>query len=172
MLIFMGGILSMSSAIGGFMGMGSSAIGLMGAETEREDNIRGELHNQRFLEEQKEFSRMASKREMDLLRKEGVQLIGNQISAFGANGIDVSGSALIQTSTSASEIENELQAIREEHAFNLKHFDEEISASNSRITSLNANKGLKRFGYIMGGIGGMGSGVANVNSNRRKRGGD
>lgn len=157
-----------ANGIGAFTGFGSGAMNLYADEVEIQESIREELKREKFLEEQKKFSRLVTDRDKEILRKEGAELTGNQISAFAANGVDISGSALLEVANTQSEIENEMQAIRDESAFNLKVLNNEIKASRERRSALSSGKGMRRFGHFLGMFGGLASAFPGFGGNASK----
>jgi len=119
---------------------GGTTFELIGNAQANYDQAKAEFENAAFFEAQRSVAKIAGQRELDVFRRQGNELIGEQTAAFSVAGVDLSGSALNQLSQTEGRLMEEEAAIRIGNAL-----DEKLAGARA-AKSRRAAKNLKSFG--------------------------
>lgn len=144
--------------MGAPVAIGAAIVGtglqLYGQKKSRDAVKKQELENIALLEKQNKFAQQAVQRETEIFYEEGQQLIGNQASTFAANGVDISGSALMTLIDTEINIDNEIADIKQQAKNEGVIALDRINASRSRLREMNSfsNKYLPYASTILGGV--------------------
>jgi hypothetical protein len=130
-----------------------TAIAAYGQVKSANDQADAERKNQKFFEEQAKFIQESGERVEGIYRRDVDQFVGNQISAFGRAGVDMSGSALLVIEDTRQREADEIAAIRKETASNVRlaRMRGEGAAVNAR--NIQTSGYLAAGGSILGGAG-------------------
>jgi len=138
------------------MGAESAVVGttlqLVGNAQANYDQAKAELQNAAFFEAQRSVAEIAGQRELDVFKRQGNELIGEQTAAYSVAGVDLSGSALNQLSQTEGRLMEEEGAIRMGNALDEKLAGARAAQSRRAVKNLTSlGRNLLQSGTIIAG---------------------
>lgn len=106
------------------------------------------------IQEEVAFIKRSEQEQLEIFDEQTAELFGNQVSAFAANGVDFSGSALATAIDDQMKAEDQRGFMKEQFRYNRRRAELGIEARNMQIASINKMSGFNTMTTILGGIGG------------------
>lgn len=132
------------------VGAGFSIYGQKKAEKAEKQALAREKE---IIQEQRVFLRQQKAEKLEIMEEEADELFGNQASAFAANNVSLSGSALSMAINDQMKAERAQRQVESEFDFNIKMGGFRQEAIDRNIASINSQSNWKTATTILGAAG-------------------